>query len=160
MRHPRDAVLWWWRAHNTINARLQTASDYAPQFPFDPAFPKSPWPPKSLCPQCWQLAPGVGSDPQNGTEVFDEHAVYHFMITVFYASEPDTGNHAVQVQQEWTALPLQSDLVTSPISWRLSMAWLASGVTAIAAAGVVAVMVLKPRASSFACASSELTATG
>merc|ERR1712080_120484 len=72
IKHPRDAVLWWWRAHNTISAQLKTAADHAPGFPLDPYYPKAPWPPLELCPQCWKDG------------AFDEKAVYTFMIEKFY----------------------------------------------------------------------------
>lgn len=42
----RDAVLWLWRAHNKVNARL--AGDISE----DPLHPKQPFPPASLCSDC------------------------------------------------------------------------------------------------------------
>ncbi|CAN7984138.1 unnamed protein product [Ixodes hexagonus] len=46
VQKPRDAVLWLWRAHNTVNQRL--SGDRTE----DPAAPKVPFPPASLCAQC------------------------------------------------------------------------------------------------------------
>lgn len=42
----RDAVLWLWRAHNKVNARL--AGDISE----DPLYPKRPFPPATLCSDC------------------------------------------------------------------------------------------------------------
>merc|ERR1711959_263357 len=87
IKRPRDAVMWWWRAHNTINAQLQTAGDHAPGFPLDPGHPKVQWPPRKLCPRCWK------------GKSFDEEAVYHFLVTSFYAAPNEKSEEVVQ---EWT----------------------------------------------------------
>lgn len=46
LREPRDAVLWLWRTHNAVNRRL--SGDQTE----DPAAPKVPFPPESLCSEC------------------------------------------------------------------------------------------------------------
>ncbi|XP_061406219.1 sulfhydryl oxidase 1-like [Lethenteron reissneri] len=46
VRDADAAALWLWRQHNHVNARL--AGSRAD----DPAFPKAPWPPAALCPEC------------------------------------------------------------------------------------------------------------
>jgi hypothetical protein len=90
IHHPRDAVLWWWRVHNDINARLKTAADYTPVSPYDPEYPKTQWPPRSLCPECWS----------DGS--FNEKAVYLFLIDKFYAPEqPAKSGLPGAAQQEW-----------------------------------------------------------
>jgi len=47
----RDAQLYWWKAHNSINrAVAKQESGFGPGG--DPAFPKSPWPTAAECPRC------------------------------------------------------------------------------------------------------------
>jgi len=50
----RSAQLWWWKAHNLVNARVgQLEKQYQDG---DPAFPKLTWPSAELCPACRQKA--------------------------------------------------------------------------------------------------------
>lgn len=62
-----DAVLWLWRAHNKVNARL--AGDISE----DPLHPKQPFPPRTLC-----------SDCHEGTQWNEERSL-NFLLH-FYAS--------------------------------------------------------------------------
>ncbi|KAH6945856.1 hypothetical protein HPB50_010316 [Hyalomma asiaticum] len=64
----RDAVLWLWRAHNKVNARL--AGDISE----DPLHPKRPFPPPTLC-----------SDCHEGTRWNEQHSL-NFLLR-FYASD-------------------------------------------------------------------------
>merc|ERR1712224_313559 len=45
--HDDAAVLWLWRAHNRVNARLKGDSTE------DPIQPKVQFPPSNLCSTCW-----------------------------------------------------------------------------------------------------------
>lgn len=50
----RSAQLWWWKAHNVVNARVgQLEKEYQDG---DPAFPKMTWPSAELCPTCRRTA--------------------------------------------------------------------------------------------------------
>jgi thiol oxidase len=56
----RDAQLWWWNAHNSVNRRVigieQRFQDA------DPQFPKVPWwPSPEECPTCRKKLPGIQS---------------------------------------------------------------------------------------------------
>ncbi|WCJ33234.1 Sulfhydryl oxidase 1 [Euphorbia peplus] len=48
----REFVLWLWKAHNKVNERLM--KEEASLGTGDPKFPKMVWPPKQLCPSCYQ----------------------------------------------------------------------------------------------------------
>jgi thiol oxidase len=46
----KESQLWWWNAHNVVNARVAKLED---QFEDgDPRFPKVQWPTRELCPKC------------------------------------------------------------------------------------------------------------
>merc|ERR1712039_302564 len=85
IQNHREAVLWLWRAHNSINLRVKTFDDYALESPPDPGHVKSLWPSIHVCPQCW-----VHSDDRQQAETFhrtefNEHEVYKF-LQAFYSS--------------------------------------------------------------------------
>ena len=46
---PKEVVLWLWRSHNKVNKRLHGEASE------DPKHPKVPFPPKSVCPKCYQM---------------------------------------------------------------------------------------------------------
>ncbi|XP_023764097.1 sulfhydryl oxidase 2 isoform X1 [Lactuca sativa] len=50
----RDFVLWLWTAHNEVNERLKSTE--ALYSTGDPKFPKSIWPSRHLCPECYTTA--------------------------------------------------------------------------------------------------------
>lgn len=66
VRTSHDAVMWLWRAHNRVNARL--AGDLSE----DPLHPKRPFPPPALCEDC-----------REGSQ-WDEQRVVAFLLR-FYA---------------------------------------------------------------------------
>jgi thiol oxidase len=82
-----DAVLWAWRAHNRVNARL-AATEAATPGDGDPAHPKAPWPPRALCPGCSAPAPGPSGVPQ-----WNEAAVADFLVR-WYRAEDGAGGGA------------------------------------------------------------------
>lgn len=111
-KHPKDAVLWLWDAHNEINKGLQHVEDHASSLPADPRFlPKQQWPSPDLCPSCYK-------DGQ-----FDRDQVYDFMINSFYISKLKRKSKEALlnlskgkaefvrdgvVQQKWANEPLQT----------------------------------------------------
>ncbi|KAM9858332.1 sulfhydryl oxidase 2 [Aulostomus maculatus] len=57
-------ILWLWKQHNMVNARLAgSLSD-------DPMFPKAPWPSPALCPSCHEEKNGVHIWNYNNVLVF------------------------------------------------------------------------------------------
>ncbi|XP_066510082.1 sulfhydryl oxidase 2-like [Hoplias malabaricus] len=67
-----EAVLWLWRRHNQVNARLAgSMSD-------DPMFPKTQWPTPDLCPTC--------HEEQDGLHVWNEVMVLAFLKRHYGAS--------------------------------------------------------------------------
>ncbi|XP_058231268.1 sulfhydryl oxidase 2 [Hemibagrus wyckioides] len=60
-----EAVLWLWRKHNQVNARL------AGSLSEDPMFPKTQWPTPDLCPTC--------HEEQDGLHVWNEDMVLAFL---------------------------------------------------------------------------------
>ncbi|KAF7687285.1 sulfhydryl oxidase 2 [Silurus meridionalis] len=60
-----EAVLWLWRKHNQVNARL------AGSMSEDPMFPKTQWPTPDLCPTC--------HEEQDGLHVWNEDMVLAFL---------------------------------------------------------------------------------
>jgi len=102
IKHPRDAVLWWWRVHNDINADLKKAKDHVASSPLDPKFPKMPWPSKALCPKCW-----IPHGSTNRTAaMFNEQEVYHFLVNSFYASKASKRSEiAAETHQAWIRIP-------------------------------------------------------
>ncbi|GJY43123.1 sulfhydryl oxidase 2-like protein isoform X2, partial [Tanacetum coccineum] len=71
----RDFVLWLWSAHNKVNERLmKTESSLGTG---DPKFPKIIWPPKQLCPSCYNNS---GNLTNNSQIKWDYSEVYAFLI--------------------------------------------------------------------------------
>ncbi|KAK6737603.1 hypothetical protein RB195_019982 [Necator americanus] len=75
-----EMVMWLWRVHNFVNARL---SGYHSD---DPKFPKRQFPPSVLCGQCYDT---------NGA--FDETAILNFLITYY----TDVRQDSVQAPPEY-----------------------------------------------------------
>mmetsp|Transcript_13483 Transcript_13483/g.26506 ORF Transcript_13483/g.26506 Transcript_13483/m.26506 type:complete len:457 (+) Transcript_13483:48-1418(+) len=73
-----DAQLWWWQAHNRVNARLERMEKQNGDG--DPAFPKVQWPPSTVCPRCQGASPGLGflRRRQPG-HAWDKHEVVVFL---------------------------------------------------------------------------------
>ncbi|KAF4112867.1 sulfhydryl oxidase 2 [Onychostoma macrolepis] len=67
-----DAVLWLWRKHNQVNARLTGSMSE------DPMFPKTQWPTPDLCPTC--------HEEQEGLHVWNEQMVLAFLRQHYGAS--------------------------------------------------------------------------
>lgn len=75
-----DMVMWFWRVHNSVNARLSGArSD-------DPKFPKRQFPPSVVCGQCYD---------SNGS--FDEKEIFKFMLAYY----SDIRQDSVQAPPEY-----------------------------------------------------------
>ncbi|XP_039116020.1 LOW QUALITY PROTEIN: sulfhydryl oxidase 1-like [Dioscorea cayenensis subsp. rotundata] len=75
----RDLGLWLWRAHNKVNERLMIEEkDMKTE---DPRFPKTIWPPKQLCNQCY-FAP---SSKSHGAALLDwnEDEVFKFLVKYY-----------------------------------------------------------------------------
>ncbi|XP_067264131.1 sulfhydryl oxidase 2 [Chanodichthys erythropterus] len=67
-----EAVLWLWRKHNQVNARLTGSMSE------DPMFPKTQWPTPDLCPTC--------HEEQEGLHVWNEQMVLAFLKQHYGAS--------------------------------------------------------------------------
>jgi len=87
-------VLWSWRAHNAVNARLseQDARGEAVGSG-DPAFPKVQWPTREVCPRCHSSRGGDGGVEESapGAEDWNEDEVFEFLEGYFHgqgASRP------------------------------------------------------------------------
>jgi thiol oxidase len=69
-----DGVLWSWRAHNRVNARLSEQESRGEAVGSgDPKFPKTQWPTRGLCPGC---------HTEDGN--WDEDATAKFLVTYFH----------------------------------------------------------------------------
>jgi len=101
----RDAVLWIWRTHNVVNARL--AKEDAVDGSGDPAYPHLQWPPQNVCASCT-----VGANSWN------DDAVYSFLL-LHYGGEAPLANNVeggvtvvgvnISVRSSWgTALLLSA----------------------------------------------------
>ncbi|XP_050046972.1 sulfhydryl oxidase 1-like isoform X1 [Dermacentor andersoni] len=103
----QDAVLWLWRVHNKVNARL--AGDMSE----DPMHPKQPFPPPTLC-----------SDCHEGTRWNEQHSL-SFLLH-FYAPDglvpvgnPDGQDHAWLTAQSggtrarWSSLFLLAAVISA-----------------------------------------------
>eukprot|EP00891_Asterochloris_glomerata_P002704 jgi/Astpho2/2704/Aster-00890 len=88
----RDAVLWMWKAHNEVNARLARQEKLSVQG--DPAFPKVQFPPAALCPLC--RAPSLDNAVH-----WNEDEVYRFLLA-FYG-QPGDGLQAAAASDELKA---------------------------------------------------------
>ena len=85
------ASMWLWKAHNIVNARL--AAEDAKEIPdevklrtgdvlakSDPSHPKVQFPPKSLCPSCYERTAG-------GEDSWDEVHVSEFLTSYYLGSD-------------------------------------------------------------------------
>ncbi|KAL3654461.1 Sulfhydryl oxidase 1 [Castilleja foliolosa] len=71
----RDFALWLWEAHNKVNERL--IKDEASLGTGDPQFPKTIWPPRQICPSCYQN--GKSKNPIE----WDRNMVHKFLIEYY-----------------------------------------------------------------------------
>ncbi|KAL3143049.1 hypothetical protein ABBQ38_003324 [Trebouxia sp. C0009 RCD-2024] len=92
----RDAVLWMWKAHNQVNARLERQEEDGKDG--DPAFPKQQWPPADLCPLC-HLPSSQSANPS-----WNEDKTYRFLLK-FY-SQPSTSKGLIDLVPQKTAKQL------------------------------------------------------
>ena len=69
----RDGLMWSWRAHNKVNARLAEAEARGdPTGAGDPAVPKVQWPPADVCPAC------------HGAAEWNDEEVFKFLVGYFH----------------------------------------------------------------------------
>eukprot|EP00232_Nephroselmis_pyriformis_P003304 CAMPEP_0182910012 /NCGR_PEP_ID=MMETSP0034_2-20130328/36068_1 /TAXON_ID=156128 /ORGANISM="Nephroselmis pyriformis, Strain CCMP717" /LENGTH=436 /DNA_ID=CAMNT_0025046305 /DNA_START=80 /DNA_END=1386 /DNA_ORIENTATION=- len=79
VRSKRDAVMWLWRSHNLVNARIR--KEEAARGDGDPAFPKEQWPSPHLCPEC-----------HRGGDLFaHDDAMYLFLLRYYGARDASAG---------------------------------------------------------------------
>lgn len=111
----RDAVLWVWRAHNIVNARLgaEEAAAEAAGKP-GPATPHVQFPPAQLCPKCRRPDAAAGDD---GPGAWDE-AETHAFLRDYYSAAPEAalraaaaGGGAGAARSSWTDAGLLVALV-------------------------------------------------
>ncbi|KAM7484621.1 hypothetical protein LguiA_000630 [Lonicera macranthoides] len=74
----RDFVLWLWTTHNKVNERLM--KEEANVGTGDPKFPKTIWPPKQLCPACYQ---SHKKNDKNGQVEWDHDEVFKFVVSYY-----------------------------------------------------------------------------
>ena len=63
-----DSVLWLWKIHNSVNARLQGAASE------DPKVPKFQYPPRWICDDCSEY------NPKLKHQVFFDDSVFDFLM--------------------------------------------------------------------------------
>nr|XP_046909917.1 sulfhydryl oxidase 1-like [Dermatophagoides farinae] len=86
LTYPNSSVLWLWRAHNRVNARLKGSKSE------DPRLPKRQFPTFNECPECYRKQPSTEKDSsiwKNATtylEYYDETKILPFLVN-FYAAE-------------------------------------------------------------------------
>ena len=122
------ASMWLWKAHNIVNARL--AAEDAKEIPnevnirtgdvlakSDPSHPKVQFPPKSLCPSCYERTAG-------GEDSWDEVHVSEFLSSYYLASDerrqPDL--NAATKKAEFLASVLDASSMRDEASSRLRKA--------------------------------------
>ncbi|XP_040819361.1 sulfhydryl oxidase 2 [Ochotona curzoniae] len=81
-----QAILWLWRAHNTVNGRL------AGHLSEDPAFPKVPWPTPDLCAACHEEVRGVHSWAEGRVLAFLKHHYSAHNLLHAYAADLGDGS--------------------------------------------------------------------
>ena len=82
MRTKRDAVLFAWRAHNRVNARLAAAEARGDDVGSgDPSYPKVQWPTAEQCEACRAPVVGLkrGDEPR-----WNEEETYKFLAAYFH----------------------------------------------------------------------------
>lgn len=71
LKSRKDAVLWLWKTHNEVNARLaDIEKKYGHSSSGDPKFPKIQWPDAVACPACKKAGSGAAKG-----DSWDEHQV-------------------------------------------------------------------------------------
>lgn len=73
----RDFVMWLWTAHNKVNERLMKTE--ALLGTGDPKFPKIPFPPKQLCPNCYLK---TQNKPKNSIN-WNHNEVFKFLVDYY-----------------------------------------------------------------------------
>ncbi|KAH6827781.1 quiescin-sulfhydryl oxidase 1 [Perilla frutescens var. hirtella] len=104
----REFVLWLWSAHNKVNERLM--KDEASLETGDPEFPKTIWPPRQLCPSCYQS--NSGEDSSNSQIDWDHDEVYKFLME-YYGKTLVTLYKEKELLVERRAGGLANDLIAS-----------------------------------------------
>ena len=94
---PRNAVLWLWQAHNRANARLHGAPSE------DPEHLKVQFPPKELCPKCYD------------NENFDNSTVFQFLLK-FYG-EKYLIKFSKEVDEDYTDIHTDTGNQEKALDW-------------------------------------------
>lgn len=85
---PEQEVMWLWNQHNEVNYRLAgSLSD-------DPMFPKTAWPPPSLCASC--------HEENRGLHAFNRQEVLRFLLR-HYGDHNLSGRYSVQPETATTS---------------------------------------------------------
>ncbi|XP_027198139.2 sulfhydryl oxidase 1-like [Dermatophagoides pteronyssinus] len=84
LTYPNSSVLWLWRAHNRVNARLKGSRSE------DPRLPKRQFPLYNECNECYRKQPpddlNLWKNSTKYIEYYDETKILQFLVN-FYASE-------------------------------------------------------------------------
>lgn len=75
----QDFALWLWSAHNKVNERLM--KEEASLGTGDPKFPKTIWPPRSLCASCY--LPASPQSNSSGDNDWDRDQVFKFLASYY-----------------------------------------------------------------------------
>ena len=84
LTYPNSSVLWLWRAHNRVNARLKGSRSE------DPRLPKRQFPLYNECNECYRKQPpddlNLWKNSTKYIEYYDETKILQFLVN-FYSSE-------------------------------------------------------------------------
>ncbi|GBF96297.1 hypothetical protein Rsub_09092 [Raphidocelis subcapitata] len=88
----RDGVLWLWKAHNEVNARLaRVESEHGGSSSGDPQHPKRQWPTPAACPGCRRRTqPGAAAAGVPAFE-WNEDRVLDFLDDAYAGNPGDAG---------------------------------------------------------------------
>ena len=94
---PHNAILWLWQAHNKANGRLHGAPSE------DPEHIKVQFPPKELCPKCYD------------GEIFDNSTVFQFLLK-FYG-EKYIIKFSEEVDEDYTDIHEETGTQQKALDW-------------------------------------------
>ncbi|KAJ1263977.1 hypothetical protein BS78_09G227800 [Paspalum vaginatum] len=119
----RELALWLWTAHNKVNERLMKEEKDLDNA--DPLFPKVIWPPKQLCPSCYQSS----SRTAEGAVEWNDDEVFHFLVNYYgkmlVSSYRETSVESLQVTKQAGSISddsSTSSATTVPIGAALGVA--------------------------------------